>query len=234
MPGTDYRPYQERPGTASGSSYRPDPSSSSSRPYTHPTTQFVRSSTPYPSTSPRPTTTPRLHDRDFSRTLPPLNFALLPSRGRPPTGSHSMHAPYPATSAYHRSRPSTPESLFAHQPPESFSRASLALPPPFTLQPNPRWDNNSRPALGRFESLPGSRVCPPPSQASPVTLPSCDDMADAEAFRTPLRDTTLPPRSGRYDPVRATFVQTTSTSPPPSLAQETGGDPDVDDHRDHT
>jgi hypothetical protein len=224
MPGTDYRPYQERPGTASASIHRPDPSSSN-RPYTNPSPHAESSRTPYSISSPRPITTGRLHDREFSRTLPPLNFGTLQSRGSSATGLQSTHAPLSLHSVmppYRLSRPSTPQPSFAHQLPESFSRSSTVLPPPFTLQPAPQWDNSMSTPV-RLEPLAGSRLCPLPGSNSPIHFP---DMTDAETVRMA---TTVTSRTGRYDPVRAAFIHTTSTSPSPSLAQETGGGSDVGD-----
>ncbi|KAF8230841.1 homeobox-domain-containing protein [Tricholoma matsutake] len=230
MPGADYRTYQERPRTASVSIPRPDPSSSVNRPYPNRTPQAhaMRPATSLP--SPRPRTAGRLHDREFSRTLPPLNFGSSQSRGGPATGRHSTQAPsYSAIPAYHFSRPSTPElSSLTRQPLESFSRSAMVLPPPFTLQPTPQWDNSLSTPL-RLEPLAGPRLCPLRRSNSPIFSPHT---TNTEIVRSSLTDTTLPSRSGRYDPVRATFVHTTSPSPPPSLAQETGGGgSDVGDDR---
>lgn len=228
VPGTDYRPHHERPSTASSSIHRPDPSVSGSRPYTNPGPRTVSSSTPYSRSSPRPITTGRLHGREFSRTLPPLNFGSLQGRGGLATGYHSMHAP-PSfhASPYHLSRPSTPETSFAHHPPEPHSRTSVVLPPPFTLQPTPQW-GTSLSAPVRLEALAGSHLSPLPGNRSFVAFPTRADArdTDSEITRVSRMVITPPVRSGRYDPVRATFIQTTSTSPPPSLAQETGGGSD--------
>jgi hypothetical protein len=217
VPGSEYRNYQDPPGSASAPVQRPDPSSSTTRLYANPSPSV---STPYPFPTSRPITAGRLHDREFSRTLPPLNFGFVQSRGSSATRLHGMHSPLPL---YRPSRPSTPESLFAHQPPESFSRSSLVLPPPYTLQPAPQWDN-SFPTPIRLELLGGSRTYAI-SESNPSTpLPRCTERLDPEMISRPSHvGVARPSPSSRYDPVRATFIRTTSTSPPPSPAQETGG-----------
>jgi hypothetical protein len=221
--------------------HRPDPSSFGSRPYTNPGSRSISSSMPYSRSSPRPTTTGRLHDREFSRTLPPLNFGSLQNRGGMATGHHRMHAP-PSLHApsYPFSRPSTPETSFAHHPPEPHSRASMVLPPPFTLQPTPQWGTSLLAPI-RLEALAGSHLSLPSGNRSVVAFPAIADTRDTDSDITRIShvDTTPLVRSGRYDPVRATFIRTTSTSPPPSLAQETGGGSDDggsddDDSRKHS
>lgn len=90
-------------------------------------------------------------ERPFSRTLPPLVFDSPHLRGSPsPSSPLSYHLP-PVT----RSAPSTipnfdipsrysshhNDSPFAHHAPDQ--RAPRDIPAPFTLQPQPQWDNDS-------------------------------------------------------------------------------------------
>ncbi|KAJ7242353.1 hypothetical protein B0H12DRAFT_1203888 [Mycena haematopus] len=135
----------------------------------------------------------RIHGNDPSRTLPPLIFNQSTQRQDLPSSSHLMLA---------RSAPTTP------------SHASfLTPPPPFTLQPQPQWDSSSsqRPHSSSW-SRSGSGSHSTRDSSSPPTSflrePSPDDNGD-----TPRMWSAQPSRSGRYDPVRASFMPTNDSPP---------------------
>ncbi|KAJ7585252.1 hypothetical protein C8J56DRAFT_144842 [Mycena floridula] len=136
----------------------------------------------------RTTSSRALIERDPSRTLPPLVF--------PPNRGHSI----------------PPRSAPASMPPFRFpspSRRSesTTLSPPFTLQPQPQWDNShfTSSSLTSAASSPWagstSGLLPETIHEEPATQPE------------PEPDI-LPSRSGRYDPVRATFIPFSTPSPP--------------------
>ncbi|RDB21695.1 Homeobox protein OTX1 [Hypsizygus marmoreus] len=240
MPGSDLQadiPYRSHTHAAPipGSSLDPH---SFTPPFSASGQRFMRSPSPprlysRPPVS-RPTTTSRLHDREFSRTLPPLVFH--PTQSRP-----SVSAPgfYGVRSSDSRSggisplvRRSSPDVPFAHQPPEVASHPSLTLPPPFTLQPPPRWDTSTFPAsLRPSDSL--SWSYPGPLSASEGITASAPFSRDIGRTRVESgrhgRDSPQPEagpsrRSGRYDPVRAAFIHTTPTEPSPSSPSQDAGD----------
>ncbi|KDR66931.1 hypothetical protein GALMADRAFT_80309 [Galerina marginata CBS 339.88] len=212
---------------------------------------FQRLPSPQPYSSPRMYPLPGVRpatsqpsnwrERDPSRTLPPL-VATRPSSST--YGTQRMHSsgvpPYALSRAAPRSI--SPEPRFAHQPPEPTPRN---LPPPFTLQPPPQWDEASYTPLPRPSSSawsrPGSRSTRGRS-TSPVALRrehmgGVPETSDAyylaeHSHRLPsssprsMPPTSAPPsRSGRYDPVRATFVpfSTPTVSPALSPARTGGG-----------
>lgn len=183
-----------------------------------PYSQFSRSPPTLPVPLPRPTSSHVSPDHDFSRTLPPLAFGSAPSQGSFPASLH--HAIHPI-SPFTRSTPVTP-STFRFQlspspppthpqnPPEqsaSSSSSSFNIPPPFTLQPQPQWDSSTfssrQSSWSRSESRQANSPSPPTahgdSDAVHVASPTHEDT-------TPRLEHAPPPRSGRYDPVRAMFV----------------------------
>ncbi|KAF9002196.1 hypothetical protein BDQ17DRAFT_1390827 [Cyathus striatus] len=179
----------------------------------------------------RPATSqPRLiHERDASRTLPPL----------PPTrpvtssslGSHRFSAPIftgPTSAAqFPALRSASPEPRFAHHPPGS----PVVLPPPFTLQPQPQWDDDTFPSLPRPGSSAwsrsgshstGGRPSPPASFGRSLgTSVERTTNYTTENVQLPAEDV-QPSRHGRYDPVRAVFVPTPSRKPAEHEDTETG------------
>ncbi|PCH34906.1 homeobox-domain-containing protein [Wolfiporia cocos MD-104 SS10] len=123
--------------------------------------------------------------RDPPIILPPL--VLDPPRSRALPGSSHYGSPSP-TSVQHsptvidprrRWQPSEhPESQFAHRPP-------LNIPPPFTLQPRPQWDDPafspfSRPALSRLGSVHST------AHAEPYGLPPAIPSAAGQNSSSPI------------------------------------------------
>ncbi|KAH9933698.1 hypothetical protein B0H21DRAFT_711689 [Amylocystis lapponica] len=111
---------------------------------------------------------------DYPITLPPIVEPTQPRTGAlgtssstryPPLAPISSLAPVPPPSAmaeHHRRLASQTESPFAHAP-------ALNIPPPFTLQPRPQWDDTalspfSRPGSSSL-SRPGSSYDIPPGPA---------------------------------------------------------------------
>ncbi|KAF9484622.1 hypothetical protein BDN70DRAFT_108222 [Pholiota conissans] len=229
----------------------------SPRMYSHPGTRPATSQ-PTASTS----TTMSYRDFDPSRTLPPLvstrprssshhygppppsssSSRLLHSSGS--AGSSSAHAfpgvggsaAFPPLHAPHHAHPRSlsPEPMFAHQPPEPSPRPLLHLPPPFTLEPSPQWDEaaysavprpsssvwsrpSSRSTRGRSASPVASRHhLGAASEASPAYYSgSSDHLAHAPAPTSPRPMSSAPAitpptassraAAGRYDPIRASF-----------------------------
>ncbi|KAF9530722.1 hypothetical protein CPB83DRAFT_850193 [Crepidotus variabilis] len=220
---------------------------------------YRRSDSPHSYRSPLPTLRPvtsqapgwRERQRDPSRTLPPL----LPSR---PSSSHpgpslSAHAVDMSSHPFNSRRSISPEHPFAHHPPDSLARPSLHLPPPFTLQPAPHWDESAylpRPSSSSWPRS-GSRLTRGRS-TSPITIrrdptgrpstgePSSSDLhyhavrSSLQSSSTPSLSTSTPPRSGRYDPIRAAFIPYTmpsATSPIQSPAHS--GDEVVQEGESH-
>lgn len=185
--------------------------------------------------------------RDSSRTLPPLNFNI-------PYHRSSFSAPGPSTIYPSLSRtsdfvqPSAFESPFSHHIPEHSRdvRPTLNIPPPFTLQPQPQWDN-SFPTIGRPQgsTWPGRSSFPErrlstsqgltprpthtPHSSSLDTSSSYDNASSQETPMSP--ESTRSVRSGRYDPVRATFVPY-ANSPPSSPTQSRANESNEDNHHD--
>lgn len=251
MPGSDVQHTEHPPR---GHAYLPlissrptdqdDARSFTPLPSSNPTQYVVRSPSPlqlYSLPSSRPTTTSRLHDRDFSRTLPPLIFGAPPGRASfsapgintfPPSFSRSA-----ATPSYSLQRSSSPESTFAHYPPETTSHSPVVLPPPYTLQPTPRWESSSlTPALKpETWSRPGSgsprkSITPPTRVLGNIGAPKVESSLGESS--TSQIEAAPRPRSGRYDPVRATFIHTTPTPTEPSSPPKPSGDGDPSDRDD--
>ncbi|KAF9467490.1 hypothetical protein BDZ94DRAFT_1318492 [Collybia nuda] len=241
MPGSDVQRAELSPrGRAhlSSTSSRPvevdDPCSFTPLPSTSLAQRPVRSPSPlhlYSLPNSRPTTTSRLHDRDFSRTLPPLIFGGPPGPASfSAPGISNLHPTFPrpaTTPSYALQRSSSPETTFAHYPPETRSRSPVILPPPYTLQPAPRWESSSLTPILKPEtwSRPGSgsarkSITPPIRVSGNISAPEVEGgrgESSTSQFEAAPR-----PRSGRYDPVRSTFVHTTPTSEPPSPPKSSG------------
>ncbi|KAG6908535.1 hypothetical protein DXG01_004306 [Tephrocybe rancida] len=153
----------------------------------------------------RPSTASRAQDRDFSRTLPPLVFN--PSRPTfsapgPSSGHHTAFVP-----GYASGRSLSPDTVFAHLPPQSTSISPIAPSPPYVLQPRPQWETPSFGAALRSSTAStwghrsaSASITPPalPTESAAVT-----EAPVAEEDATEIRP---PQRSRRYDPVRATFI----------------------------
>ena len=181
---------------------------------------------------------------DPSRTLPPLGASRPPSA---PYGA-SFRGPFPAVqpaaahaqSLLHARRSLSPEAVFAHAPPEPSpgSATRVHLPPPFTLEPPPQWDEAAYSAVPRPSSSAWSR----PSSRRPSTrgrstspVASRRDSYGAELPLPPffLGDpharpmssplgASPPARGGRYDPVRAAALA--FPPPPPPTASPAHSD----------
>ncbi|KAF9259451.1 homeobox-domain-containing protein [Marasmius fiardii PR-910] len=152
--------------------------------------------------------------RDPSRTLPPLVFPspthpTLPSsiRSAPPT----LPPPFPF---HHRSL--SPEThTHAHH---SAPGTSSILPPPFTLQPQPQWDNSTFTASGI--SVWGTSSYAQTAHREESASPSLYRIAERVPEVPP--ETDYPPsdspsntRGGRYDPIRGSVIPYERTPPPP-------------------
>jgi hypothetical protein len=241
MPGSEI-PSVERPPR--GRAYPPQPSefddACSFVPLpSNPRQSTVRPPSPlhlYSLPSSRPTTTSRLHDRDFSRTLPPLIFGAPPGRTSfSAPGIQSIHPSFSrsaVTPSYPIQRSASPEPTFAHYPPEAASLSPVILPPPYTLQPTPHWESSSFSPILKPEawSRSGSgsvrnSTTPPIRVSGNISAPEVEggpgEISSSQIEAAPR------PRSGRYDPVRATYIYTTPTEPlsPP----KTSGDGDRSD-----
>ena len=209
----------------------------------------------YPLPDARPATSQpsSWRERDPSRTLPPLVSTRPSSSTHGARSSSSMGGhPYLPSRPLVHPRSISPEVRFAHYPPEPVPRVPMNLPPPFTLQPAPQWDESSYSVLPRptssVWSRPGSRSTRG-RPSSPVTsrrghmgsigegseayyLAEHPQIPHSASPRSIPRTSTPPSRSGRYDPVRATFVplstlSTRSVSPARSPARtddHSGGD----------
>jgi hypothetical protein len=165
----------------------------------------------YPLRTSRPTsaqTTSSMQNPDFSRTLPPLIFDSQIRGSFSAPGSRSFSHSMPTTTSPLAFNNSPLESPFAHHPPEQAVRPSLDIPPPFTLQPPPQWDTSaSRPQRSSW-SRPGSRSARE-SSPSDLHFPTQRDTSNPglrDVERIPRLESTSHPRSGRYDPVRATVI----------------------------
>lgn len=204
-----------------------------------------------PAVRPATSQPPGWRERDPSRTLPPLvaTRQTSSSYGSRRIYSSGAHPYSTARPTYAPRRSLSPEPVFAHHPPELVSRSHMNIPPPFTLQPHPQWDESSylpRPSSSSW-SRPGSRSTRGRS-TSPITLRreqlvmGSESPASYAAERGPSlhRDessprsippaSTPPSRSGRYDPIRALIVpySTPSVSPTMSQARISGGGGDGD------
>lgn len=198
------------------------------------------------------------YDQNFNRTLPPLSFdsARPPSGGTNVSGGPQLHSPLITLPPPEPSRPRTRSSAspqishFVPQSPDIHGRSRVVLPPPFTLQPQPRWDESSfsanlRPAVFTRQRT-GSQTTRG-SSSSPIThilesnLPRRDPLDIVEALPVPEPHATEPSpgtastpsiRGGRYDPVRATFIPysaATNSSPTPSPPMQGNLADDPDD-----
>ncbi|KAF8622037.1 hypothetical protein AX15_007322 [Amanita polypyramis BW_CC] len=201
---------------------------------------------------PRPLSFPS-HFSDAYRTLPPLAPGSQTRAGifqsgapaQPPAGQQQ----YPIGAV---AQPITIDHPFIHYTPvppratvtpvmsASGSAGPSSIPPPFTLQPSPQWDNRSfAPLLARRSmwsppSSSGGSASPTPSISVPSTLPPLSSSVStpsmsraADEDRDSIREgahrgaqsdrSQAPPpqpRIGRYDPVRATFIPLTGLPPP--------------------
>ncbi|KAG6872623.1 hypothetical protein C0995_008282 [Termitomyces sp. Mi166 len=175
----------------------------------------VRSPSPVrlylPPPAPHTTITSGPYERDPSRTLPPLVFpsASLRTSFSAPGPSGPSHAAF--DSSYTERRSSSP--VFAYQPPESTARGTW---PPYEFRPRLGWPtlfdstlrSSQTPSWALQEQRLASRsVTPtvPGAERPPVTG---EAMTEEDVQPTEARP---PQRSGRYDPIRGTFIY---SSPP--------------------
>ena len=150
---------------------------------------------------------------------------------------------HPSERPFIHYRPMTRQTSTSQKRPASGGDASGSIPPPFTLEPPPQWDVKSfAPPLSRSNIWPSRspKPSPPtptffvPSQALPLsTSVSTSRLNQALSGERELVEETqssqsaavLPPspqkRVGRYDPVRATVIQQSpsSPSPPPPVSE---------------
>ncbi|KAG7085392.1 hypothetical protein E1B28_002954 [Marasmius oreades] len=195
-----------------------------------PVGQRLYGTSPSPTRSyalPMPTTTTTSSQslrrpRDPSRILPPLDFLSLPTipsiRSAPPT----LLPPFP----FHRRSLSPIETQIHARAPQHHSEpgtASTILPPPFTLQPQPQWDNSVFtsvvPVPGGAPSGPSGTTVwgtptPSSSQTQMMTVGRISErervpeVAEVGASASPsgrfFHSTVL--RGGRYDPVRGSII----------------------------
>ncbi|KIK04508.1 hypothetical protein K443DRAFT_130851 [Laccaria amethystina LaAM-08-1] len=181
-------------------------------------------------------------DRDFSRTLPPLTssrpatsaFGARPRRVISPSPRLN-----PLMPPFNPPRSLSPEIRFAHHPPDLPRRSSMDLPPPFTLQPRPQWDDPA------YSPVPGPSSSGWSRAGSRTTVGRLSSpraffkgVSAAEAGETsqniertprliPALSEPLPPlplRSGRYDPVRSIFIPFTTPTASPELSPSQRGD----------
>ncbi|KAL0061337.1 hypothetical protein AAF712_011854 [Marasmius tenuissimus] len=149
------------------------------------------------------------HHRDSSRILPPLVFPSTPSVIQSSTRSAPPILPPPLPFS---NRSLSPEALTR---PPAESRISATIPPPFTLQPQPQWDNSV------------FTIVPTGASGWRATQISRDGSVSPSTFRLTERTERVPEghaenesespsslRGGRYDPVRGSVVPY-ETSPPP-------------------
>ncbi|KAG6828040.1 hypothetical protein H0H92_009540 [Tricholoma furcatifolium] len=153
----------------------------------------------------------RTYHGDPSRTLPPLPFHQPPPRPNFP-GLLSFPGPPHAsqTTDYTRKGSSSPPGLYSRHSPES--TAPIPVSPPYSLQPQPRWGTPSiaptivtshSPSWALREPQPHSRSITPPG----ILRQRSRTPSRAEDDPTQSRDDARPPRrTGRYDPVRASYV----------------------------
>ncbi|TCD65010.1 hypothetical protein EIP91_003331 [Steccherinum ochraceum] len=198
--------------------------------------------TPRPARSLPPANVPLREEDEFPITLPPLLLSRSPSpetsqamgsgagwrpRVRSPLGSSHGAGP----SGLHLQSFSDLESPFAHQSP------GLNIPPPFTLQPPPLWDDpafspynppgpSSRPGssyrtsishtLSRSQAPPptpfGSGFTTTTSPTSPTALPSLTNLFH-EGVAGPHSNVTLAPIRTRFDVVRQAVSPRETTLP---------------------
>jgi hypothetical protein len=185
------------------------------------------------------------YDQSFNRTLPPLSFDSVrpPSGGTSVSGGSQRHSPFitlPLPEPYRPRQRSSASPQVPHfvpqESPDAPGHPRAILPPPFTLQPEPRWDDLSfstslRPALFArprtdSQTTRGSSASPashiPESsilrRSSLIGEPSTLDPTKVAALAS--GDSAPSIRGGRYDPVRATFIpyapSTASPTPPHS------------------
>lgn len=251
-----------------GSSY-PGPSRGQ-RDADSPLDDSTRTDTPYASGSPPPVHSPppapiarhaaSSYDQNFNRTLPPLSYhsARPLSEGAIVSGVPRPQSPLVTLSPpeYFRPRtesfPSSPRSHFISRSHDVHGQSRIILPPPFTLQPQPRWNEmsfaaNLRPAA--FVRPPSEQQTTRASSASPLARralppispyynhldPEQASLVPDSVHNEPLLDTasTSSNRGSRYDPVRASFIpysatinSTPTSSPLAKSLSEADDDPD--------
>lgn len=197
---------------------------------------------------------------DYHTGLPPLLInERTGSSSAPSTGLRPLSASTPLGSGMVLSAPPSAMSFdFAHLPPADApfahrlpdlppqglpphgpgASAHLGLPPPFTLEPAPRWD----PAWYHPFSRPSSASTP----RAPFELAHADDGASfgRRASYSPVRERPAwdprepgiiprPRRAGRYDPVRASMGMPGPSQPylrhAPEEAMDLNSEDDADD-----
>lgn len=197
--------------------------SASTRPYTaDDTARSLRTLT-------RPTSPPVRDPVDFDVRLPPLRLNRPRSRtfagpefsvepARPYTDApRDVALPPLAGSSRARAPPPPPsDSPFAYEPP-------LRLPPPFTLQPRPQWDDASFSPFSRPPSQSGSPPALRRLPYEPLVLPPPAPLPDAPL--PPAHPYTRPPPLA---PAAHPHAPPPPVHPPPRPRR--GGDDEPHDH----
>lgn len=192
-------------------------------------------------------------ERDPLRTLPPL----VPSSSYSTRRTHASSSSMPSRLVHDLPYPISPESRFRHVSPD-INRPSMSLPPPFPMQPSPRWNPPPFQPAPKHISSPWSRRDPGSiiERSIPVvttrrerTMGSSSTTDPPEGHRSersapPLHSTSSHPmspspsaplsRPGRYDPVRATFITRSTPILPPvrSPGHQGGEDNEEEIHSD--
>ncbi|KAJ3982038.1 hypothetical protein F5890DRAFT_435576 [Lentinula detonsa] len=163
-----------------------------------------------PSTSHASTST--LRYRDPARTLPPLIFPPQgTSAGTPSIRSAPANMPPPP---FQHAR--SPQFAFSPPPSASIVEPEMAptiFPPPFTLEPQPQWNDPIYTSMPSIGSTSRSRRSSERGSFSP-THPRA-----IEPLRT-IPEHSQPSREGRYDPVRSTIPTRPLSSPDASQHEE--------------
>ncbi|GLB42609.1 hypothetical protein LshimejAT787_1200580 [Lyophyllum shimeji] len=158
------------------------------------------------------------------------------------SGPHGMQLSSrpPFSPPYFSKRSVSPEATFAHHPPAAASAYSLPLPPPYALQPSPQWDRPTFPpalrssadslSWSRRESRSASGSLTPPTHLARIRSPPLvgDRRDEPEAVHA---EAVPPQRTGRYDPVRATFVYTTPSPEASGSSRRTDTHEEAQDDR---
>ncbi|KAE9404212.1 homeobox-domain-containing protein [Gymnopus androsaceus JB14] len=149
---------------------------------------------------PRPATSdssaPIIPYRDASRTLPPLVFPPRQGSSAGLLSIRSAPANMPPPSPFQRTR--SPQ--FSFSPPSAEPGSRSALPPPFTLEPQPQWNDPIFTSVPRTGSSTWSHHS---SERSGSISPTVSRAIN------PLRgslENEQTSREGRYDPVRSIVV----------------------------
>ncbi|KAF5346846.1 hypothetical protein D9756_010625 [Leucocoprinus leucothites] len=194
------------------------------------------------------------YDQNFNRTLPPLSFdsGRPSSRDANVSGGSRRQSPFitlpPPEPSRSRQRASISPQVphFVPHAPDASGTSRVVLPPPFTLQPEPRWDESTfsaslRPAIfarsrTASQTTRGSSASPVSRMRESISLHHDSVVGEpptpSSSTAAPLAsgvESVHPIRGGRYDPVRATFIpyvdNVSSPTPSPTSQRNLGDDP---------